>query len=207
MMPARPNRGNSKTGPWNGLRRLMRFRLIIPVLRASHPPEYTARGVLIGMLVAMTPTVGIQMAICAVIWAAIKVLRPKWDFNVIVAMAWTWVSNVFTLGPLYYLFLITGEVMLGRWGDVGGYDAFTDRLTELLSKDVSWYEAIWVYAVEMFTIWGVPMFLGSIPWAIVSAWLCYRWSLRLSRTVHERRLRRRQLRAERRRAAENADGS
>lgn len=199
-MAATPNNANSaKTGMWNRLRRLLRLRLVIPVLRAHHPPGYTARGVGIGMLVAMTPTVGVQMAICAAIWTVIKVVRPKWDFNLLVAMAWTWVSNVFTLGPIYYVFLLTGELMMGHWGDAGGYQAFTARLKELLSLDTTWYEALWVYAVEIFTIWGLPMFLGSIPWAIATAWLSYRWSLKLSNTVHARRERRRQRRAERRR--------
>jgi uncharacterized protein (DUF2062 family) len=207
MTVSQQNHKSPKSGLWNGLRRLLRLRLIIPVLRASHPPEYTARGVLVGMLVAMTPTVGIQMAICAAIWALLKVVRPKWDFNVIVAMAWTWITNVFTLGPIYYVFLLTGELMMGRWGDVGGYDAFTTRLSELLSQDVSWYEAIWVYAVEIFTVWGAPMFLGSIPWAIACAWLSYRWSLRLSRAAHARRLKRRQQRAQKRKTPENAAGA
>lgn len=197
--PSNPNR--AKTGAWNRLRRLARLRLVIPVLRSRHPPGYTARGAGIGMLVAMTPTVGVQMAICAAIWALVKVLRPKWDFNVIVAMAWTWVTNVFTLGPIYYLFLVTGELMMGRWDGAGSYDAFSGRLRELLGQDTSWHEALWVYGVEIFTAWGVPMFLGSVPWALLSAWLTYRWSLRLSRSVHERRLRARRRRAQRREAA------
>jgi hypothetical protein len=197
-MTVSPNHANrAKTGIWNRLYRLLRLRLVIPLLRARHSPGYTARGVAIGMLVAMTPTVGVQMAICAIIWAIIKALRPKWDFNVIVAMAWTWVTNVFTLAPIYYVFLLTGELMMGHWGDAGGYEVFTARLSELLSQDASWYEALWVYAVEIFTAWGVPMFLGSIPWAIATAWLSYRWSLKLSTSVHARR----QRRAERRRAS------
>lgn len=199
MITASSNNGNRrKTGMWNCLYRLLRLRLVIPVLRAHHPPGYTARGVGIGMLVAMTPTVGVQMAICAFIWAAVKMMRPRWDFNLLVAMAWTWVSNVFTLAPLYYVFLVTGELMMGRWGDTSGYEVFTDRLSELLSRDTTWYEALWVYAVEIFTVWGLPMFLGSIPWAIATAWLSYRWSLQLSNKVHARRQSRRQRRAEQR---------
>ncbi len=79
----------------------MRLRLVIPVLRSSATPEYTARGVFVGLLVAMTPTVGIQMAIVAVIWAVVRMVRPAWDFNVVVGMLWTWVTNVFTPPPLY----------------------------------------------------------------------------------------------------------
>jgi uncharacterized protein (DUF2062 family) len=34
------------------------------------------------------------------------------------------------------------------------------------------------------------LFVGSIPWAILSAWLGYRWSLRLVREFRMRRVRR-----------------
>ena len=58
------------------LRRMLRYRLLVPLLRAKHPPEYTARGVFIGLLVAMTPTVGVQMPICLVTWLVLRIARP-----------------------------------------------------------------------------------------------------------------------------------
>lgn len=188
-------RNDSKTGLMNGFRRLVRLRLIIPVMRAKHPPEYTARGVLIGVAVAMTPTVGVQMPIVAAVWLLARLFRPSLSFNPILAMAWTWVTNVFTLAPFYYLFLITGELMLGRWGESATYDAFAAHLSKVLAADVTWYQALWVYAVEIFSAWGVPMFIGSLPWAIVCAWAGYRWSLRLSNSLVHRRQRNRAMRA------------
>lgn len=70
------------------LRRLLRYRLLIPIKRSQHPPEYTARGVAVGVLWALTPTIGIQMLLCLVTWVVARRLA-KWDFSVIVAMAWT----------------------------------------------------------------------------------------------------------------------
>ena len=35
-------------GFWGRLKRVIRFRLIMPALRSSHPPEYAARGIMIG---------------------------------------------------------------------------------------------------------------------------------------------------------------
>ena len=86
----------------------MRLRLIIPVLRSPEAADYTARGVLVGLLVALTPTVGLQMLIVAGVWTMVRVLRPSWDFNVVIGMIWTWLTNVFTAPPIYYAFLITG---------------------------------------------------------------------------------------------------
>ncbi len=178
----------------NGLRRMLRYRLLVPLLRAKHPPEYTARGVFVGLLVAMTPTVGVQMPICLVIWVVLRVVRPGWDFNAIVAMAWTWITNIFTLGPIYYLFLVTGRLMLGDFGDFSGYAEFTAMLTKMLSTDAGFLESLWTYTVALFETWGLPMFIGSIPWALLSAVIGYRWSLKLLHRVRARRMRKRRAR-------------
>jgi len=167
--------------------RLMRLRLVIPVLRSSAAPDYTARGVFVGLLVAMTPTVGVQMAIVLGIWAVLRVLRPAWGFNVVVGMLWTWLTNIFTVTPIYYLFLLTGEAMLGRWDEAGGYVMFSEQLEKLLETDASILESLWIYAVSIFEAWGVPMLLGCVPWAIASACLGYWWSLRLIERFRERR--------------------
>ena len=169
------------------IQRLILYRLIMPVLRAKTPPEYTARSVLFGMLVAMTPTVGVQMPIVFLIWLPIRYLRPQWNFNVVVAMAWTWVTNLFTLGPIYYVFLVTGRLMLGAEGGLTGYDEFAAMLQKSLDTDAGIVESLWIYTVDLFRIWGVPMFVGSIPWAILASWLSYRWSLRLVNRFRRRR--------------------
>ena len=174
-------------------RRVILYRLIMPVLRAKHPPEYTARSVFIGLLVAMTPTVGIQMPIVLLVWFAIRYTKRQWDFNVIIAMAWTWVTNVFTLGPIYYLFLVSGRMMLGEPGDLSGYSEFIGMLKQTLSADTGFFESLWTYTVDLFRIWGAPMFLGSVPWAIASAFIGYRWSLKLVQRVRVRRMRKRLL--------------
>ncbi|NKB55838.1 MAG: DUF2062 domain-containing protein [Alphaproteobacteria bacterium] len=181
-------------------RRVVLYRLIMPVLRAKYPPEYTARSVLFGMLVAMTPTVGVQMPIVFLCWLAIRFARPQWDFNVVIAMLWTWVTNVFTLAPIYYVFLVTGRIMLGSPGDLTGYSAFATHLQDALATDAGIIESLWVYTISLFEIWGVPMFVGSIPWAILCSWLGYRWSLRLINRFRNRRKKRAE---QRRRLSEN----
>lgn len=169
--------------------RLFRYRLVIPVLRGKHAPEHTARGVLVGLLAALTPTVGVQMPIVFAIWLAVRAVRPSWDFNLIVGMAWTWVTNIFTVPPFYYCFLVTGQFLMGRGGEGGGYSAFQDRLGSLLATDAGFLETMWIYVAGIFELWGVPMFVGSIPWAIVGSWIGYRWSLRMIRRFRLRRMR------------------
>ena len=80
--------------------RLLYLKLIVPLKRSKHPVSYTARGVLVGMMWAMTPLVGIQMTTVWFTWITAKFLF-KWDFSLPVALAWTWVTNVFTMFPIY----------------------------------------------------------------------------------------------------------
>ncbi len=186
------------------LRRLIHLRLIVPLLRGRHPPEYTARGVFYGVLIGLTPTVGVQMGIVFAFWLLLRSIRRDLDFNLIAAVAWTWISNALTLPPLYYVFFVTGQVLLGRWDDLAGYDAFAVKLAAALPADASWLDAIWVYTVNLFQNFGEPMFMGCIPWAAAGSWIAYKWSLGLVTRFQALRSRdarrRRQRRASRREA-------
>ena len=104
-----------------------------------------------------------------------------------IAMAWIWITNVFTVPPIYYAFLVTGELMLGRWGESGGYEMFQQRLVSLLDTDATFLDSLWIYAVGIFDAWGLPMFVGCIPWAIACTWLGYVWSLKATRRLRERK--------------------
>lgn len=49
------------------VKRILLRRLVSPLTRNRKPAEYTARGAAVGLLVAITPTVGIQMSIVSLI--------------------------------------------------------------------------------------------------------------------------------------------
>ena len=176
----------------------IRTRLIHPLLHPRHAPEYTARGVMIGLMVALTPTVGVQMPVVLLIWLSVRRFRPEWDFNLVVAIAWTWVTNVATAPPIYYLYIVTGRTLTGSWDRVRDYDTFASRLMETLEEDAGWFDTVWVYAVNLINKFGMPLFLGCRPWVILGSWLGYRWSLsfiiRMRRARERHRLRRKQRR-------------
>jgi uncharacterized protein (DUF2062 family) len=181
---------------YRSLIRMLRYRLLIPIQRGQNLPVVTARGVLVGMICAMTPLVGIQMAMVASVWVVQRVVAPDWRFSVVVAMAMTWVTNVFTLPPLYYLFLVTGRIMLGHWEESLGFSAFAGKLDKILSIDGGGLAAVREITFAMVELWGLPMFLGCVPWAALCGWLGYLWSLRFVTRRHqamrERLLRREQ---------------
>jgi uncharacterized protein (DUF2062 family) len=186
--------GPGKNGrPWpTRLKRNMRYRLVIPIQRSVHPPEHTARGVAVGLAWGLTPTVGVQMIFVFVCWVLGRRLF-KWDFSLIIALAWTWTTNVITLFPCYYLFYMTGQVMLGRFDDLAGYGEFMKLWGSNVAaeSELGYWEWLWTYTVLLIKGWGLPMLIGCLPWATLGAWVGYFWSLRFVRRYRAARSRRR----------------
>ena len=161
------------------LKRLYYRRLLAPLLRGKHAPDYTARGAAVGLASAFTPLVGIQMPIVGALWVLIRRFFPRWEFNLVAALALTWITNVATAPLAYYLFLVTGRIILGRWDEVGGFEAFEAKLSQASSPDASWFESLWLGIISLFETFGVPMFVGCVPWAILMGWFGYRASYSL----------------------------
>lgn len=178
---------------WERFRRLIHFRLVVPLKRSTHPPEYTARGVMIGLFWAFTPLVGIQMYLVFLTWLLLS-RNQQYDFNLIVALAWTWVTNAFTMWPAYYAFYVTGQLMLGHSEGTTGYDNFVHAWQAALAVH-GLVDKLFAYVRVVLTEQGLPMLIGCVPYALGSAALGYYWSLRLlvrhRRAKAERRLRRR----------------
>ncbi|MGN1091783.1 MAG: DUF2062 domain-containing protein [Alphaproteobacteria bacterium] len=155
--------------------RLCHLKLVVPLQRSEHPPQFTARGVLVGMMWAMTPLVGIQMTTVLITWVIAKKLF-KWDFSLPVALAYTWVTNVLTMWPIYYVFYATGKLMMGDF-NISAFSVFAQTGRQAFSADVSFWEitkAILIFLKLLMEDWGLAMALGCIPWSIVWGWISYR---------------------------------
>jgi uncharacterized protein len=177
--------------------RAIRYRLIIPLFRSPHPPEYTARGIAVGVFWGFTPLVGAQSLIIAGLWLAAR--RLRWEFSLLQGLAWSWVSNVFTMLPLYYLFYLTGMLLLGDAQEAAGYHAF---LTLWQRASEGEPEPHFLRQVVLsFRVLGVPALLGCLPWAIGGGWIAYAWSLRIATRRQRKRLAREQEAAKRAGAA------
>lgn len=172
--------------------RLSRLKLLIPLKRSPHSAEYSARGVAVGMFWALTPLVGIQMYLCLMTWLLAKQTKNL-RFSLVIACAWTWVSNVFTMLPIYYVFYITGQVMIGNWGNISGYETFIVSFEFAFAEDVGFWDSVLELMALLAREVGVAMGIGCLPYAIIGGWLSYRISLKY---VQKRRVRRakRQLR-------------
>lgn len=165
------------------LSRLLHFKLIIPLKRSPHPPEYTARAVMWGLFWASTPLVGAQMYLVFMTWLVAR-RSSRFDFNLIIAAAWTWVTNIFTIGPAYYVFYLTGKLLTGQLHAARGYQHFVEKLQAMLAEQNGIIEKLYSSVAMIAFDQGVPMLIGCIPWAIASAWIGYHVTLRY---VHRRR--------------------
>ncbi|MBL8707651.1 MAG: DUF2062 domain-containing protein [Rhodospirillaceae bacterium] len=171
--------------------RYVRYRLVTPMLRARHPVAYSARSVLVGIVCGLMPIIG-QSTVVLVIWLIAR--RFNWGFNIVIAALWTFISNPLTTAPIFYGFYITGQVMLGHWDDLSGFDRFTGFAHHLIADQLNFSEQVQALLRMLFLDWALAMWLGFIPWAVLCGWLGYRWSHRAVsayRALRERRMRRR----------------
>ncbi|MDA0262334.1 MAG: DUF2062 domain-containing protein, partial [Proteobacteria bacterium] len=189
------------------LKTLARHQLIIPLKRSPHPPEHSARGILIGLIWGLTPTVGIQIIGVSLTWFLAR-RAFKWDFNYLVALAWTIVTNPLTFLPLYYVFYVTGRTLLGDGPSQGltGYEAFVGIWDRTFEPDAGWFEVVGTYFTVIVHDWGLRLFIGSIPYAAIASIIGYWWGLRFIVRYRHARLALRLKRHEKRTRTSEANG-
>ena len=166
-----------KTTVWGRFLRFLHFKLVVPLKRSQEDVNYIARGVAVGLAWAMTPLVGIQMTTVLITWFIARFF--KWRFSLVVACAWTWVTNVLTMWPIYYVFYATGKVLMGQAGNIDAYSVFLQAAKESFSQNMSFWEigrAIMLFMKILLKDWGVAMSVGCLPWLIAAAWIGYVWS-------------------------------
>jgi len=144
-------------------------QLLRSVLALNDSPHAVALGVAVGIFVGLTPTVGVQTVL---ILALAFLSRKVCYFNGAAAMASTYVSNPFTMLPLYYFWY-----QLGMWFFPGS-SATIDLapLTEF-NGIAGWWNAMCDLGLNV----GVPMFVGALitaPFGAVGAYAATYFALK-----------------------------
>jgi uncharacterized protein (DUF2062 family) len=168
--------------------RLIKLRLLIPLMRSQHPPEYTAWGTAVGLAWAFTPTPGIQMLVVLMTWLVGRAFH--WHFSLVLAAAWTWASNIFTGPPVLYLSYVTGQFMLGRWDNITGYHSFIWLWESAFSTDQPLRQQLMTALKMAISDWGLAISIGCLPWCALLGVLGYHWSLRFVIAHRHRKARR-----------------
>ncbi len=180
--------------------RLIKLRLLVPLMRSQHPPEYAAWGTAIGLAWAFTPTPGIQMGLVFATWVVARYFH--FHFSLVLGAAWTWASNIFTGPPVLYISYVTGQIMLGRWDNITGYQTFIHLWDNAFSTDQPLTQQIMIALKMMIRDWGLAIWIGCIPWCALLGVLGYYWSLRFIIGHRHRKARRLAQRYERKHAHE-----
>ena len=76
--------------------------------------------------------------------------------------------------------------MLGKWDQSLGFSEFSLNLEETLIVGGGGLTAIWDITLTMIELWGLPLFIGCIPWAVVTGWVGYNWTLKFQQNRQSR---------------------
>lgn len=79
-------------------------RLIKPIFEIKDSPHSISLGVALGLWIAFTPTIGIQMIMALIICTIFRA-------NILIAIAMCWISNPVTMVPFYYTYYRVGLVV------------------------------------------------------------------------------------------------
>ncbi|MFL2808879.1 MAG: DUF2062 domain-containing protein [bacterium] len=145
------------------IEKIIKDKLINPVLHSNAPVPEVSLGVAVGLFLGLTPTVGVQMYLAALVWSIYRYIFRR-HFSLPVSVAMVWISNPLTMVPLYYLFLITGYWLLETQNGLS-YDLFRDNLSHISSTEGTW-EMIVVGTRFLLIELGWPMIIGSLVYAV-----------------------------------------
>ena len=156
------------------LKKLFIKKIIKPIYRSKLSVSEISTGVAIGMFWGLTPTVGIQMFIVFVHWLLWKYIFGK-NFDLLVATAMVWISNPFTIGFFYTLFLLTGNFFLSIFGIKSvNVEQFFQNFTVLQEQShYSTLETIYYSLQYLLVEIGLPLVVGSLVYAIIGSIISY----------------------------------
>ena len=172
------------TRPWL---RTKRF-IVHNILHADDTPHSIAMGVSIALFIAILPLIGIQMILSVAIAALLRA-------NKAVCVPVVWVSNPFTMVPLYGGCLAVGRALMGSKEDAN-ISAILDSVTHK-TAEASWLELeFWSQLFSNLANMGLDLWVGcfvvGLPVALI-AYPAVRWLVISHREKQRRRVLRRQL--------------
>ena len=140
-------------------RQQLRQFVIHNLLHADDPPHVLALGMAIGILVAFTPTVGVQMLVAGFLsW----LMRA----NKAVSVAVVWISNPATMIPIYWYCYRIGCAILAL-DPIGRH-----WWAELAAPPHGWWAAVKFYWSRFIEIAG-PLWLGSFVVGSICGYVTY----------------------------------
>lgn len=146
------------------------------IIHLDDTPHSIALGTAIGVFIGLTPTFGIQMLL---VFAVAFAAKPIFSFNKFAALVAVYISNPFTMVPIYWFNYQLGTVFIPS-------EITWDEFVRLFRYN-SYSE--WVFAISnVFYTLGAPLVIGSLLVATFFSLPTYPFVLRLVEGVQQRRL-------------------
>ncbi len=188
-------------------RRLRRMRVAFRkalrrVIYSRGSSQSIAGGAALGVFVGLSPTVGFQMIISAV-------LATVFRLNRLAAILPVWITNPVTIPPIYYFEFVVGSWIVPYGGGAQVMDKFhavSGKIAEVSLAD------FWATTAAAFSAMGqlgaeilVPLIVGSLICGVVAAAVTYPvalWTVnrvrakRMAYSAHKAQLRMERLEAE-----------
>lgn len=120
----------SQGGLWDRWRRWFIRNVVEPLVSSRNPPWFDARGAAVGLAIGFMIPVGGQL-VC------LGLLRTLLRFNVMVAVAFTFVSNPIDMIPLYYGYYYLGSLILHRPVSMH-FESFNTLMHPIMNKTWFW---------------------------------------------------------------------
>lgn len=167
------------------------YMFLIKMMKAKkdRTPHYIALTVCIGVIAGIAPIIG-QAYICVLAWTILRFFKIR--FNLIASCALTFISNPLTTPFLYYLFYMTGQMLLGE--NMIPFSSFVSQLNATF-KDGYSFEMLTETLSNLLHGIAKPMLLGYIPWGIIGGIVGYFLGYQVAAKLHLRMQKRELLRS------------
>ena len=172
----------------------------VHLLHLDESAHRIALGAAIGVFIAFTPTVGIQMLIIFFVTSLFRANRAA-------GVPLAWITNPATMVPLYWFNLWVGIKIVG--GTQSMLDRFESAVGAIVSRDLTWWHLVkewWDVVMQV----AVPLWVGSVAVGLVAAALTYGlmyYLITVYRRAHQRHLAARAAAEAERRAGRPEDAS
>ena len=160
----------------------LRDMVVTRILGLDDSPQRIARGVFLGFVVAMTPTLGLQIVLYVTLAAILRV-------NKVSGVPILFITNPVTALPMYGFCWWLGNAVLHGGSGGAGWEEVRARLMEESARSDSVYEQLlsadfWSRVGEAMAQLGGELWLGSLISGVVlgaPAYLLSLWGVRAYR--------------------------
>ena len=155
----------------------------VHLLHLDDTAHQIAMGAAIGVLIALTPTIGLQMLLVLLATSAVRA-------NKVAGLPMPWITNPVTILPIFSLNYVVGHALVGGPGP----QQFIKRLTTLMEQAAAhdlpwldWLKGWWHLMIDM----AAPLWVGSLIVGVAAGLVAYGimyYLITVYRRHHRRRL-------------------